>query len=78
MSEDSKGARWPTAKRGTSEGWSDPPIWSPWNFQFPNPNRKRQGHVDREAPANAHARDETIERVDASGRDCAIKSDQHP
>jgi hypothetical protein len=59
MSEDSKGARWPTAKRGTSEGWSDPPIWSPWNFQFPNPNRKRQGHVDREAPANAHARDET-------------------
>ena len=59
MSEDSKGARWPTAKRGTSEGWSDPPIWSPWNFQFPNPNRKRQGHVDREAHANAHARDET-------------------
>jgi hypothetical protein len=44
-SEDSKGARWPTAKRGTSEGWSDPPIWSPWNFQFPNPNRKRQGHA---------------------------------
>ena len=30
----------------------------PWNFQFPNPNRKGQEHVDREAHANAHARDE--------------------
>jgi hypothetical protein len=57
MSEDSK--RWPAAKPNTSEGWGAPPIWSPWNFQFPNPNRKGQEHVDREAHANAHARDET-------------------
>jgi hypothetical protein len=57
MSEDSK--RWPAAKPNTSEGRGAPPIWSPWNFQFPNPNRKGQERVDREAHANAHARDET-------------------
>jgi hypothetical protein len=59
MSEGSKDVRRPAAKPNTSEGWGDPPIWSPWNFQFPNPNREGQKHVYRESRANAHARDET-------------------
>ena len=58
MSDDNKGVRGPAAKLTTSEKWGDPPIWSPWNFQFPNPNREKQKHVSREAQANAHARDE--------------------
>ena len=58
MSDDNKGVRGPAAKLTTSEKWGDPPIWSPWNFQFPNPNREKQKHVSREAQANAHARHE--------------------
>jgi len=50
MSEDSK--RWPAAKPNSSEGWGDPPIWSPWNFQFPKSNREDQTHVYREAHVN--------------------------
>jgi hypothetical protein len=42
MSDDSKGVRGHAAKPKTSEGWGDPPIWSPWNFQFPSPNREGQ------------------------------------
>jgi hypothetical protein len=58
MRDDNKGVRGPAAKLTTSEKWGDPPIWSPWNFQFPNPNREEQKQVSREAHANAHARDE--------------------
>jgi hypothetical protein len=49
MSDDNKGVRGPAAKLTTSEKWGDPPIWSPWNFQFPNPNREDQKQVSREA-----------------------------
>jgi hypothetical protein len=58
MSDDNKGVGGPAANLTTSEKWGDPPIWSPWNFQFPNPNREEQRHGYREAHANAHARDE--------------------
>ena len=47
MSDDNRGVRGPAAKLTTSEKWGDPPIWSPWNFQFPNPNREEQ----KQAPA---------------------------
>jgi hypothetical protein len=41
MSDDDKGLREPAAKLTTSEKWGDPPIWSPWNFQYVSPNREQ-------------------------------------
>jgi hypothetical protein len=57
MSDESKGVRGQAAKPKTSEGWGDPPLWSPWNFQFPSPNREGQKDVYRNAHASAQ-RDE--------------------
>ena len=56
VSEDSK--RRPAAKSNPSTERADPPLWSPWNFQFPNPNREAQEGVYRKAHASTHARDE--------------------
>jgi hypothetical protein len=58
MSDDSKGGRGPAAKLSTSKKWGDPPIWSPWNFQFATSNVEEQKHAYREAQADGHARDE--------------------
>jgi hypothetical protein len=58
MGDDRKDVHGPAAKPKASEEWGDPPIWSPWNFQFPNSNREGHKHVYREAHGSAHARDE--------------------
>ena len=47
-------------------------------FSIPNPNRKGQEHVDREATPMRTCEMSRIERVDAPGRDPVIKTDQHP
>jgi len=58
MGDDSKDVHGPAAKPKASEEWGDPPIWSPWNFQFPNSKREGHKHVYHEAHGTAHARDE--------------------
>jgi len=40
--------------RKASEKWGDPPLWSPWNFHSPKPNRE----VYSAEYANSLARDE--------------------
>jgi hypothetical protein len=58
MEDDIKGVRGPAAKPTASDKRGDPPIWSPWNFQFPNANRAGHKHVYREAHGSAPAREE--------------------
>ena len=50
-------ARW-LWLRGEVRERGDPPIWSPWNFQFPSSNREGQKRVYREAHGIAYARGE--------------------
>jgi hypothetical protein len=52
MSDDSRGSRGADAKTTRSEEWGAPPVWSPWNFQFPKPYREE--NMYREARAKAH------------------------
>ena len=58
MNEDEEGLRQPAAEANTSQRWGNPPLWSPWNFQSPKPDRERQTHGYRIAHASTHARDE--------------------
>ena len=56
--EDKEGLRLPAGEPSSSQQWRNPPLWSPWNFHSPKPDREWQKHVYRAARANSHVRDE--------------------
>ena len=42
MSENCERMPLPATEPDGSEKWGDPPLWSPWNFHNPKPNREEQ------------------------------------
>ena len=42
MSENSERMPFPATEPNASEKWGDPPLWNPWNFQYPKLNREEQ------------------------------------
>ncbi len=42
MSENSERMPFPATKSNASEKWGNPPLWSPWNFEYPKPDREEQ------------------------------------
>lgn len=72
MSEDKEGPRWPAREANTAERWGMPPLWSPWNFRGPKPNREWQSHGYRTAHTNTHAGDESEIAVRPGPSDWAL------
>jgi hypothetical protein len=58
MEDNIKRVGGPAANPKTSDEWGDPPMWSPWNFQFPNASRAWHKHVYGEAHGSGAAREE--------------------
>ena len=56
MSEDQRGAVFAAGESNASERWGNPPLWSPWNFQYQKPS-ELQKHIYRAAHARPCAQE---------------------